>query len=132
EDNITGEPENVVDAIGLAPRDRLVAAVMAVAADSDAGVGPADAPDQTTEKLADLHTRRRLARTQDDRNRSTRRLIIDMDRQKAALIIVDVPLRQLLVAVHNINRVVDVQDNRPRWLLVISAPEIDKSIITTD
>ncbi len=35
-----------------------------------------------------------------------------------------VPLRQLLVAVHNINRVVDVQDNRPRWILVTSAPDI--------
>src|SRR6202040_4348558 len=102
--------------------------------DGDAGVGPvpADAPDQATEKLADLHTRRRLARTQDDRNRSTRRLIIDMDRQEAALIIVGVPLRQLLVAVHNINRVVDVQDNRPRWLLVTSAPDIDQSISKAD
>ena len=48
-----------------------------------------------------------------DRNRSTRRRIIDMDRQEAALIIVGVPLRQLLVAVHNIDRVVDVQDNKP-------------------
>jgi hypothetical protein len=36
-----------------------------------------------------------------------------MDRQEAALIIVGVPLRQLLMAVHNIHRVVDVQDNRP-------------------
>src|SRR4029077_5357392 len=110
----------------------LFAAVMAVAADGDAGVGPvpADAPDQATEKLSGLPTRRGLARTQDDRNRSTRRLIIDMDRQEAALIIVGVPLRQLLVAVHNINRV--VEDNRPRWLLVTSAPDIDQSISKAD
>src|SRR5208283_1866269 len=60
EHNIAGEPENVVDAVVLAPRHHLFAAVMAVATDSDAGVGPvpADAPDQATEKLADLHTRR--------------------------------------------------------------------------
>jgi hypothetical protein len=32
-----------------------------------------------------------------------------MNRQKAALIVMGVPSRQLLVAVHNINRVVDVQ-----------------------
>ena len=98
------------------------------------GPVPADAPDQATEKLADLHTRRSIARTQDDRNRSTRRLIIDMDRQEAALIIVGVPLRQLLVAVHNINRVVDVQDNRWRWTscMPISAPDIDQSISKTD
>jgi hypothetical protein len=59
-----------------------------------------------------------------------------MDRQKAALImqeaaliIVGVPLRQLLVAVHNIDRVVDVQDNRPGWLLVTPAPDIDQGVI---
>ena len=78
-----------------------------VAADGDVGAGPvpADAPDQATEQLANLHARWRLAGTQNHRNRSTRRRIIDMDRQEAALIIiVGVPLRQLLVAVHNIDR----------------------------
>src|SRR4029077_9478983 len=38
EHNIAGEPENVVDAIVLAPRHRLFAAVMAVAADGDVGI----------------------------------------------------------------------------------------------
>ena len=61
-------------------------------------------------QLADLHARRRLAGTQYHRDRSTRRRIIDMDRQEAALIIMGVQLRQLLMAVHNIDRVVDVQD----------------------
>src|SRR6202040_2659140 len=62
EHNIAGEPENVVDAVVLAPRHPLFAAVMAVAADGDVGAGPvpADAPDQAAEKLANLHTRRRL------------------------------------------------------------------------
>jgi hypothetical protein len=36
---------------------------------------PADAPDQATEQLANLHTRRRLAGTQNHRNWSTRRRI---------------------------------------------------------
>jgi hypothetical protein len=68
---------------------------MAVAADGDMGVGPvpADAPDQATEQLANLHARRRLAGTQNHRNWSTRRRIIDMDQQEAALIIVAVPRR---------------------------------------
>jgi hypothetical protein len=35
-----------------------------------------------------------------------------MDRQEAALIIMGVPLRQLLMAVHNVDRVIDVQDHR--------------------
>ena len=43
EHNIAGEPKNVVDAVGLTPRHRLFAAVMAVAADADVSVGPASA-----------------------------------------------------------------------------------------
>ena len=64
EHDIAGEPEYVIDIVVFAPRHRLFAAVMAVAADGDAGVGPvaADAPDQAAEKLTNLHTRRRLAR----------------------------------------------------------------------
>ena len=107
---------------------------MAVAADGDVGVGPvpADASDQAAEKLANLHTRRRLAGTQDHRNRSTRRRIVDMDRQEAALIIMGVPLRQLLVAVHNVDRVVDVQDHRPGRLRVAPAPDVDECVGEAD
>jgi hypothetical protein len=43
-----------------------------------------------------------------------------------------VPLRQLLVAVHNIDRVVDVQDNRPGWLLVTPASDIDQGVGRAD
>jgi hypothetical protein len=45
---------------------------------------------------------------------------------------VGVPLRQLLVAVHNIDRVVDVQDNRPGWLLATPAPDIDQGVGQAD
>src|SRR4029079_10770144 len=125
---------NVVDAVGLAPRHRLLATVMAVATDGDVGVGPvsADAPDQAAEQLADLHARRRLARTENPCTWTPRRRIIDMDRQEAALIRVGVPLRQLLVAVHNIDRVVDVQNNRPGWPLITPAPEIDQGVGQAD
>ena len=71
-------------------------------------------------------------RRENHRNWSTRRRIIDMDRQEAALIIVGVPLRGFLVAVHNIDRVVDVQDNRPGWLLVTPAPDIDQGVGQAD
>jgi hypothetical protein len=43
---------------------------------------------------------------------------------------VGVPLRQLLVAVHNIDRVVDVQDNRPGWLL--ATPALDQGVGQAD
>ncbi len=48
EDGIAGKPEDVTDAVRLALAHRLLAAVMAVAADGNVGVGPvpADAADQ--------------------------------------------------------------------------------------
>jgi hypothetical protein len=48
------------------------------------------------------------------------------DRQKAALVIMRVPLRQPLVAVHDVDRVVDVQHHRPRRLRVAPAPDVDE------
>jgi len=43
EHNIAGEPKNVVDAVVLAPRHRLRAAVVAIAAQDDVGLGPVPA-----------------------------------------------------------------------------------------
>jgi hypothetical protein len=55
-----------------------------------------------------------------------------MDRQKAALIIMGVPLRQLLVAMHDVDRIIDVQHHRSGRLLVAPAPDIDEGIGETD
>ena len=115
EHDIAGEPKNVFDTVVLAPRHRFRAAVMAVATDGDVGLGPvpADTSDQAAEKLADLLARRGLAGTQYHHHRPSRCRIVDMDRQKAALVIMRIPLRQPLVAVHDVDRVVDVQHHRP-------------------
>jgi len=51
-----------------------------------------------------------------------------MNRQKAALIVVGVPVRQLLVAVHNVNRIVDVQHHRLGWLPVTAAPDVHECV----
>jgi hypothetical protein len=130
EHDIAGQTENVVDTVVFAPRHRLVSAVVSVTANADAGVGPvpADAPDQATEELANLHTRGRLARPQDYNDRRTGRRIVDMDRQKTALIIVGVPMRQLLVAVHNVDRVIDIQHHRPRRPRVAPTPDVDECV----
>jgi hypothetical protein len=71
EHDIAGEPENVVDTVGLAPRHRFRAAVMAITAQGDVGRRPvpADVSDQAAEKLADLLARRGLAGTQYHRHR---------------------------------------------------------------
>ena len=85
---------------------------------------PADASDQAANKLAHLRTRRGLAGTQDHHNRPASLRIVDMNRQKAALIVVGVPLRQLLVTVHNVDRIVDVQHHRFGRLPVTPAPHV--------
>jgi hypothetical protein len=109
--DIAGKAENVIHAVVLAPRHCFLSAVMAVTANGDVGLGPVsvDASNQAAEKLAHLLARWGLAGAQDHNNRSAGRRIVEMDRQKAPLIIARVPPRQLPVALHNVDRVVDVQ-----------------------
>ena len=60
---IAGEPEDVVDAVRLAPGHGLRAAVVAVSPEGEPGVRPvpADAADQVLEEGADLGTRPRAS-----------------------------------------------------------------------
>ena len=58
----------------------------------------ADAMHETPEMTTDLLTGRRLARTQDHGNRTACRGVVDMDRQEAALIVMGIEERELLVA----------------------------------
>ena len=51
--------------------------------------------------------------------------IVDVDRQKAALIVVGIEERQLLVAVNHVDRVVDVEHDRLGRRRVAGAVEID-------
>ena len=55
-----------------------------------------------------------------------------MDRQEAALIVMGVPFRHFLMAVHNVERVVDVQNHRDGRLLVTPAPDIDQCVGEAD
>ena len=84
---------------------------MAVAPDGDAGVGPmgANAADQAAQMATHLPPVRGLARAQDGCHAVAALSLIDMDRQKAALIIVRVEQRGWLMPVHHIERVIDVQ-----------------------
>ena len=68
---------------------------------------------QAAQMPAHLLARRGLAGTQDHRHRAAGRRIVDVDRQEAALVIMGVEQRQLLVAVHDVDRVVDVEHHRP-------------------
>ena len=121
----TGEPKNVVNAVIHAPRHYLLAAVMAIAAEDDVGLGPvpANASNQAAEKLAHLRTRRGLAGTQDHHNRPASVRSVDVNRQKAALIVMGVPSHQRLVALYNVDCIVDVQHHRLGRLPVAPAPD---------
>src|ERR1700746_1042365 len=107
---IAGQTKDEIDAVFFAPRHHLWAAVMPVAADRDVGRRPmpADAADEPAQMAAHLLTRRRLAGTQQYRHRPRHRRVIDMDRQKTALVVMAIEERQLLVAVNDINSVIDV------------------------
>ncbi len=122
-----GEAEDVVDAVRLAPVHHLRSAVVAVATDGDLRRGPmmADASDETAQVTAHLDAGGRLARPQDHGHRATGRRIVDVDRQKAALIVVGIEERQLLVTVNHVDRVVDVEHDRLRWRRVAGTVEID-------
>ena len=85
---------------------------MAVATPGDPGRRPMamDAPGQMFDYGAHLFALGRLAFAQDHRHRFAALNMIDVDRQKAAAIVMGVPERQLLAAMHFIDGVVDVED----------------------
>jgi hypothetical protein len=120
---LTPKPKNVVNTLLFAPFHRFDPAVMAVAAHQDADLGPvtADAPDHVLEDGAHLHAGGRLALAQDHRHRLAAGSFIDVDRQEAALVVVRVEQRQLLMAMHRIERVVDVERDRGRYAPVALA-----------
>jgi hypothetical protein len=58
---------------------------------------------------AHLDAVRRLAGTQDNGDRSAALGVVDVDRQEAAFVVVGVEKRKLLISVHHVDRVVDVE-----------------------
>ena len=85
--------------------------IVGVSPEHDPGARPvpADAADQVLEEGADLRPRRRLARAQQNRHRLAAFHMIVVDGQEAASVIVGVEQRKLLVAVHGIAGVVDIE-----------------------
>ena len=88
----------------------------------------ADAPHEPAQMRPHLDARGRLARPQHDGDRAACRAVVDMDRQKAALVVMGVEQRQLLMPMHHIAGVVDVQHHTVRRGGVAFHPLIDQSI----
>ena len=100
---------------------------MPVAADSDVGRRPmpTDAADEPTQVAAHFLTRRGLAGTQQYRYRPRHRRVIDMDRQKTALVVMGIEERELLVTVDDIKSVIDVERHRCGRGRIAGTIEID-------
>ena len=108
--------KHIIDAIGLAKVHHFGSAVVAVTPDRDVGGGPvaADMAEQPPDMSCRLGTRWRLAGAQQHCHRAPRRRVIDMDRHETALTMMAIPKRQLLITVHDITRVIDIQRHARR------------------
>ena len=78
------------------------------------------------EQRADLDPRGRLAGAQENRHRLAALHMVDVHRQETAGVVVGVEQRQLLVAVHRIAGVVDVERDRRRRDREGAAEEVDQ------
>jgi hypothetical protein len=74
---------------------------------------------------SDLLTGRRLAGAQQHRQRPAGRDVVDMDGQKAAFVVMGIEQRQLLMAVHHVERVIDIERHCDRRRCVARAIKID-------
>src|ERR1035437_9038632 len=94
----TGQTEDVVDAIVLAPRHGLRPSIVPVATERNSRLVPprADVPYQAAKKGTDLDAARRLTGPQYDRHGPALLRVIDVDRQEAAFVIMSVEQRELL------------------------------------
>src|ERR1019366_7765215 len=135
------QAEDVFDAVVIAPVHRLLPPVMAVALDrvakrtyvprgvsrtGDDGGWPVqpDAADQPADMGTNLFAARRFAVTQDRDYAMASLRVVYMDRRKASFVVMGIEQRHLLVPVHRIGGVVDVQHDPLGWMRVALAPEV--------
>lgn len=123
-----GQAEDVADAVVLAPVHRFGPPVMAVATNGDCGRRPvtADRPDEPAQMAPDLAAGRRLARPEDHRDGTARSGVVDVDGEETAFVVVGVEQRELLLAMHNVAGVVDVQGDGIRRHGVAGAVHVDQ------
>ena len=129
-----GDAEQIVQAVLLAEVHQLGPAVVAIAADGQAGLGPmaTDAAIKPAQISRRFLARRRLAWTQDHRDGAARGGVVDVDRQEAALVVVGMEQRELLGAVDHVQGVVDVQGDRLGLMGVAGAPGVDHGVGQAD
>src|SRR5271165_7517726 len=107
----TGQTENVVYAVVLAPRHGFRPGIVPVATERNSRLVPsrADVPYQASKMGAHLDPARGLAGPQHERHGPALLRVIDVGRQEAAFVIMSVEQRELLMAVDDIAGIVDVE-----------------------
>ena len=127
---VAGEPEDVADMMALAPGHGFMPGIVTVAADDDLNPGPAaaDRSDQMTNDEENLGAVRRLTRAQDHSHRLATAGVVDVDRQKRAVIVMGVEQGELLMAMNAIQGVVDIEDDPPRDNREAVAVELDHGV----
>src|SRR5471030_2638883 len=107
----TGQTEDVVDAVVLAPRHRLRPSIVPVATERNSRLVPPrpNVTYQAAQMGTDLDAARGLAGPQHDRHGPALLRVIDVDRQEAAFVIMSVEQRELLMAVDDIAGIIDVE-----------------------
>jgi len=100
---------------------------MAVAAHDDVDRRPAgaDAANDMAQYQHHLGPVRRLAGSQDHGNRLATARLVDMDREKAAAVVMGVEQGELLAAVNPVLGIIDVEQNAPRYLVEAVAEQVD-------
>ena len=96
------------------------------------GPAKADAADDPAQMAAHLLARRRLAGPQDDGDGSPGGGVADVDRQKAAVVVVRVEQRELPAAVDHVAGVVDVERHCSRGRGIAGAIKIDQHAAEPD
>ena len=89
---IAGQPEDVADAVALAPCHPLGAAIVVVAADDDLDRRPpgAQGPHDVAEHQGDFRAGRGFARPQEHRHGLSRRRLVNMDRHEAVAVVMGI------------------------------------------
>src|SRR5271157_3844002 len=126
EDRVGGQTEDVVHTMLLAPVHGLSPAIMSVATNGDACVRPvqSDTPHQPAQMGAHLLAIWCLPRAQDGQHAMAGVGVIDMNRQEAPFVIMGIEQRQLLMAVHGVCGIVDIECD-PLWRSPVTlAPQV--------
>lgn len=124
---VGGQAEDVGDAVALQPVHGLMAGVVAVAAYHDVDARPAgpDGAHHMAQHQRHLGAARGLAWTQDHGDRFAGGGFVNVDRLKAAAVVIGVEQRQLLAAMDPILGVVDIQHDAPWHGLEAIAKQLD-------